>query len=347
MKFYNRNGILYIRINGKRLSTKLKDTKANRKKVSEYYKDNEFFKKFNVSKEVPSLLELCEEVLEEKEKTLKPSSLSAYTSIYNAHIVPNFNKKVNLIKAYHIDEWYKKFTDRSTIVTCEAILRPAFEKAIIREYIDSSPLIVKKPRLKSDYKINPFNLNEINKLLTHKDDWFTNFLGVAFFTGARIGEILALEWNDIDFDNYTININKTQSRYLMTPKSSSGIRVIDMLPQTEKFLKKQRHITGLSKLVFYTDKNKILKASSYLYARWKNLLKQTNLEYRNIYQARHSFASNMLSNKEDLHWVSQMLGHKNPSLTQQRYFKYIPKRAGRRKNTFLDELDTKTTQQIV
>ena len=47
------------------------------------------------------------------------------------------------------------------------------------------------------------------------------------------------------------------------------------------------------------------------------------LEHRRIYQTRHSFASNMLSNKEDLNWVSQTLGHKNPGITQQKYFKYI------------------------
>ena len=50
MTFYNRKGMLYARINGKRVSTKLKDTKANRKLFESYSKNDEFFKKFNVKK---------------------------------------------------------------------------------------------------------------------------------------------------------------------------------------------------------------------------------------------------------------------------------------------------------
>lgn len=51
----------------------------------------------------------------------------------------------------------------------------------------------------------------------------------------------------------------------------------------------------------------------------------------------------MLSNGEDLLWVSAMLGHKNPNITLNKYSKYIrPKRV--RKSTFLDDIDTKSTQ---
>ncbi|MCT7531986.1 tyrosine-type recombinase/integrase [Aliarcobacter cryaerophilus] len=42
-----------------------------------------------------------------------------------------------------------------------------------------------------------------------------------------------------------------------------------------------------------------------------------------MYQTRHSFASNMLSNKEDIFWVSKMLGHKNLNITLEKYSKYI------------------------
>ena len=48
MTFYNRNGVLYARINGQRISTKLKDTKENRKLFESYAKNDEFFEKFDV-----------------------------------------------------------------------------------------------------------------------------------------------------------------------------------------------------------------------------------------------------------------------------------------------------------
>lgn len=48
MRLYNRNGILYIDINGKRTSSKLQDNPTNRKLLENQYKNTEFFKKFNV-----------------------------------------------------------------------------------------------------------------------------------------------------------------------------------------------------------------------------------------------------------------------------------------------------------
>lgn len=345
MRFYNRNDILYVSINGKRTSTKLKYTKENIKLFQSYVKNDEFLKKFNVITIIPTVLQLCEEVLNEKENILKPTSYLTYYSTYKSSIIPYFDKKINEIEACHIEQWYKTFKSKSGIIIAEAILKNAFEKAILRKYIKYTPFVIRKPKFKSNYEINPFNLEDINIILNFKNDWFTNFLGVAFYSGMRTGEILALKWCDIDFLNYAIDINKTQTNgFLQSPKTKSSLRIIDMLPQVEFYLREQRKITGLGEFVFLAYRNKKIKSSSQLHPYWKNRLKQCNIFYRNIYQTRHSFASNMLSNGEDLNWVSQMLGHKNPSVTQEKYFKYIPKRVKERKSTFLDTLSTKIAQ---
>lgn len=60
MTFYSRNEMLYVRINSKRLSTKMTDTVKNRKLVESYYRNDEFFNKFEINKQVPTVLELCE-----------------------------------------------------------------------------------------------------------------------------------------------------------------------------------------------------------------------------------------------------------------------------------------------
>ena len=88
MKFYTRKGILYARINGKRVSTKLEDTLENRKLFESYTKNDKFFKKFDVNVNTPTIIELCEEVLEEKEMTLKATSLRAYLSLLIVELNP-------------------------------------------------------------------------------------------------------------------------------------------------------------------------------------------------------------------------------------------------------------------
>jgi integrase len=340
MRLYNRNGILYIDINGKRSSTKLKDTPNNRKLLANQYKNSEFFKKFDVKTKSKTVLELCEEVLEEKDKRLQPTTMQTYYSSFTSRIVPKFDKKYpNEITPIFLKEWYSTFKDKSTLNTCvNAILKPAFENAIIEGYLKTSPFIVSFPTMKSDYEMKPFNLQEIDLILSYEDNPYKNFLGVAFFTGARTGEILALEWKDIDFEAKTISISKTRTAgFTKAPKTKSSIRIIDMLPQCEIFLKEQKKVTGLSQNVFLRENGKIYRSSNDLLYKWYQLLEKLNLERRSIYQTRHSFASNMLSNKEEPLWVSQMLGHKNLNITLEKYTKYIRVERAGRKTTFLDE----------
>jgi len=342
MTLYNRNGMLYVRLNGKRISTNLQDTRNNRKLVMSYHRNDTFFQKFNVTKNVPTVLELCEDVLLEKETQLKNTSYRSYISMYKSRIEPFFKDKlVNEIRPITIKEFYDGFKDASSLTTCNAILKEAFQKAIVYEYIESTPFIVKRPRLKSEYKINPFNLDEINLILTHAPKILKNLLGVAFYTGMRTGELIGLKWEDINFQEYTISINRTITvGFIQTPKTKSSKRVIDMLPQAEEFLKAQRVKTGLHEFVFLNSKGKHYNTSNNLLCIWKKLLEDISLKYRNIYQTRHSFASNMLSNGEDMMWVSAMLGHKNANITLEKYTKYI-KRQRERKSTFLDNECTK------
>ena len=67
MTFSNRNGVLYVSINGVRKSTKLKYSKQNIKKFQSFYEDEEFFNNFNIKKSAPTVLSLCNEVLNDKE----------------------------------------------------------------------------------------------------------------------------------------------------------------------------------------------------------------------------------------------------------------------------------------
>jgi len=341
MKFYNRNGILYVNINGNRISTKLKYSKSNIKLYESYAKNEEFFNKFSVRKKDKTILDFCEEVLLEKEQRLQPTTMLAYNGLYSSRIIPYFSKKhPKDITPLFLKEWYSTFKDKATLNTCvHGILKPAFENAIIEEYIKTTLFIIRFPTFKSNYEMNPFNLQEIHLILDNATGWFKNFLGVAFFTGMRTGEILALEWSDIDFEDNIISITKTRTAGITKkPKTKSSIREIDMLSQVEVFLKNQQKLTGLNKKVFLKKQGKDFYSSVDFKNIWKELLNRCNLEYRNIYQTRHSFASNMISNGEDVFWVSQMLGHKNMNITLEKYSKYIkPKKS--KKRTFLDEYD--------
>lgn len=348
MTFLNRkskkfkNGVLYVRINSKRISTKLEDTPNNRKLVTSYYKNDEFFKKFDINKSIPSVLSLCKEVLDEKEQYIKPTSYRVYLSLFTNKIESFFKDMLIVhLDPLTIDKWYKTFNDRSTLNVCNSMMKAVIEKAIIRKYITQTPLVVKKPKFTSSYEMNPFTLEEINLLISKANRFFEYFIAINFYTGLRTGELLGLKWSDIDFDNYTIAVNRTRTYgYELSPKTKSSIRVIDMIPQCEDYLRLQQRYTGLNEYVFLTQKNKPFHSSSALTYDWRELLRVCGLELRGIYQLRHSFASNMLSNGEEILWVSSMLGHKTANITLEKYTKYFRKKRLRKK-TFLDSDSTK------
>ena len=78
MTFYSRNGMLYVRINSKRLSTKMTDTVKNRKLVESYYRNDEFFNKFEINKVYLTYLITLDRVLSRARFCIPSAHCSAY-----------------------------------------------------------------------------------------------------------------------------------------------------------------------------------------------------------------------------------------------------------------------------
>ena len=348
MTFINRNGILYVSVKGIRKTTKLPYNQKNIQKFKSYLNDDEFLQKFNVKKSnVKTLVQCCIDVLADKEKTLKRSSYDSYFYLFTSFIVPYFkNTLVTDIKPLDINNFYNTFTDKSTLNTCNVILKLAFEKAILSEYIKTSPIIITKPKILSDYVPQPFNMEELKLILNTATGQFLNILGIAFFTGMRIGEIISLKWSDIDFINETIDINKTVYRgRLQTPKTIGSRAVIDLPIEAKQYFLSQKEMTGSKEYLFYTIFDKPYTNPASINFKLHLILKELNLKIRGIHQTRHTFASLKLSYGEQLNWVSFMLRHDSPSFTQKVYYKYIPRK--KEKRVVFDIEDNSKDVQIV
>ncbi|GAA9404752.1 hypothetical protein BTM420_15060 [Helicobacter pylori] len=173
--------------------------------------------------------------------------------------------------------------------------------------------------------IEPFNLEEVKSLIENAPSLrLKAFLAVAFFTGLRTGEQLALLWSDVDFTNKKININKSLniSGAITSPKNKPSIREIDLLEPVEKILKELKASEPANKKMIFLS---IPKRTQEFQKAFKALLKALNLKDRKLYTTRHTFASLMLSQGEEAMWVSQTLGHKDLNTTYSTYSHYIPK----------------------
>ncbi|MGL2815463.1 site-specific integrase [Helicobacter pylori] len=263
---------------------------------------------------------------------LKQTSLNSLENIFNSIFRVMSLKESDKLKKitkekiaiYHQDtlKHYKK----NTIHNLNANLKSFLEFCEQEGYINKNPYFkITMKNAKEGEKIYPFSLNEIKAILKITPDLrLKAFLTTAFLTGMRTGEQLALTWEDIDFNEKKIVINKSLnlSGVITSPKNKSSIREVDLLEPVEKILKELKATEPANKKMIFLS---VPKRTQDFQRAFKKLLKALNLKDRKLYATRHTFASLMLSQGEEAMWISQTLGHKDLNTTYRTYSHYIPK----------------------
>ena len=133
-----------------------------------------------------------------------------------------------------------------------------FDVAIEYEHIKDKPTKnITLPKNVIVREMKPFSPQEVESLISNAEGWFKNFITFCFYTGMRHGEIIALNWSDIDFENLIINVNKrVKQGKTDTPKTKSGIRKIPIFKPLLPFLKNQLQLSKQSKsLKVFTNPN--------------------------------------------------------------------------------------------
>ena len=127
---------------------------------------------------------------------------------------------------------------------------------------------------------------------------------------------------------------------ISTPKTANSIRYIDIIDSLLPYLKEQYKLTAHKNSYVFLNENdeNFYDIKRIRNTHWKRVLKECDLNYRPIYHTRHTFATVMLENGEDILWVSNMLGHKDSTMTLSRYARYI-KRDDKKRATFLENIN--------
>lgn len=325
-KTYTRGGVIYIDTTLKdlgrmRFSTKLKASKENLAKVCLdiqgfiykhlRYEPKQKALKYPIKHIAKLFLRDCGH--------LKAQTLLKYQSNINDFVSFFKERDVRLLTQKDLEHYAKQCEQNYKIHFLNRLVRFLKDEGIATHL---KPLRVRAKHKEKSENIMPFSESEIKQILLHAQGSLKTYLIIAFFTGARTGEILALNYEDLDFKNHKISINKSKelSTGEITSTKTHQTRYIDMLELVCEYLEP----LSLNK------KGQIINISIIeLRKKWYALLKELNITQRAIYQTRHSFATLMLDHKEEVLWISSMLGHKSLQTTFTHYVKYIPQQIQR------------------
>ena len=334
--FFNRSGKLYMQyiINGvkKQKSLKMDYNKPNLKLVHQNIPN--IAKKIEKSlsdKQYHSFTYFAKLYLKSKEDL---KTYNETQNIVNHQLLPIFGDMLVVdIKRGDIKKWTDKRLDEISSKRMRrliGIVKNILQIAIEYEEIKNNPADnISLPKHQKSREMLPFKSEEIELLLNNCDiQWFKNYLAVAFYTGMRPGEIIALRIDDVNLKEMYINVDKRIKKGIEdTPKTKSGIRKIPIFNVLVTYLKNQIELAkkiNTPYLFFTPTKGTPFYSSDKLHSYWNTLLEKVNIEQRAMYNTRHTFATMMIKKGVDMFKTSQTLGHKNIHETLTNYAKYLP-----------------------
>ena len=225
-------------------------------------------------------------------------------------------------------EWSSAKTRNDALIP----LRGVFELACDDEVIDKNPCDRLKNQKTQEDEPDPFNEMEKEIILNWlKEKYIADYptvywyFVVAFWTGCRPSEIIALTWQDVDFLNKQIYINKGRVNGVQqeTTKTNKA-RFVDLNDFAFEAFQQLRLLTYLKyEHVFICDETgKEYTTQKSLSEKFVTSLKANGIRYRPAYNTRHTYATVCLMNGLNPVYVASQLGHSLVMLMK-RYAKWI------------------------
>ncbi len=196
------------------------------------------------------------------------------------------------------------------------LLSAVFQQAVNLEYIQNNPCVKAKHIFNftntDSSVIRAFTVEEMELIIKNAPKFgrITElFVLLSFFTGARLNEILHIRYSDMNQQNATITINGT--------KTSSSKRQVTV---PYWVLNRVYELQDTRNDYVFAHPNGKLRMADTMRKRFYTLLKALNIPHRRIHDIRHTYATYLITvAKCDVYTVSKFLGHKNPTITLQRY----------------------------
>lgn len=268
-----------------------------------------------------------------------------YESVVRLHLKPALGDiPLSQLRTPMVQKFYNKLRaeQRSPkyIKNIHGVLHRALDMAVRVEYLERNPTSACILPKVVEKQVTPLDAPEQKRLfIALKGNPFETLFLTATFTGMRIGELIGLTWDCVDFENEVIYVEKqlVQTRkkgqkYRFGTLKNGKTRVIAPAPYIMQVLKKHKIAQAEQRLLMgdLWNEGKFpglmfnhLDGSHYsqptIWKEFQNILAAAGLEHHRVHDLRHTFAVNSIMAGDDIKTLQENMGHYSAAFTLDRY----------------------------
>lgn len=298
--------------------------------IAKKYPNSKILQKAFKTKDELTIGEFAKVYFVRNQNRIARSTRRGYEQKYYSYIEPNWGHiRLCDFKPGLFHEWASQCgLSGKTINHTRNVLGQIFKCAFFDEVIEKNPISLIKPYQEVRFEPNPFTLDEQRRILSELSSPFKEYFTLAFQTGLRTNELIALRWQDIDFESMQAHIRVAiVMGEEKQPKTKGSIRSVKLNQAITNQLKKLRATsltTSYRIFVNPRDKSDFKNPDSIRKYVWQPALSRAKVKYRYPYQCRHTFASVMLSSGSNPMEVSTQMGHSDWGMIRKTYGRWIP-----------------------
>lgn len=265
---------------------------------------------------------------------VKPSTYESYERAVRCHLAPAFETyPLRAITSGAIEDWIGKELaagqSPKSVNNYIVVLKLMLRHAVAWGYLATNPATdVKRVRV-PEREMRALSPEEVRRFLAAVSPDYWLFFATAVFTGLRRGELIAVQWQDVDLDAGQLHVRRSlwRGQYL-GPKTKRSVRTVDLAPQLVSAFREARPLVGAdtlrSQLVFSNRDGQPLDPDNVMKREFKPALRRAELPDIPFHNLRHTFASLLIASGEHPKAVQSQLGHTSIQTTLDRYGHLLP-----------------------
>ena len=276
---------------------------------------------------IPTFKEVAEDWIEYKKPNIRASSLKMYEGHLKHHFSSINLLKVNRITTVTVEKFISSKQDAGMNITTLRKLIVTFNQvmnyAVRHRYIDHNPVRdAERPKTKglaNKKEIVVLSTEQVGDFLEAvSQEKYRVFFRLAVMSGARQGELVGLKWTDVDWFNNQINIKRTfNNGSWYDTKTEASNRKIDLGPSMMAELKRWCVACPPNDLdlVFPNEAGKPLDHWHIIDRYFLPALCASGCPTIRFHDLRHTYASLLIEQGENIKYIQSQLGHSSPTVT--------------------------------